>query len=471
MKTCQCLVAPLSFLDMGRIPERYFCKTMDTLSLILLESNLLDRETLAQALVQARSLGIPLQVHLVRTGLLDEGDLVTALRRSVLVGQAQPDELLSPQSQAIEAVPRTLAEAFHILPLRIDDQGHLVVAMSNPTDTHAIDELSYRTGLYVTRLVAPVGPLEAALDRWYRRSGSGTPRPSSSSSSADSTRRESNGALVLLTKVKRRPSAPPATVPVEPTDVVPLTRIKRKAAVKQETARLLPTNGSAGSLSGRETTNHEKEGHWSLPKNEAEAKAGRKKRSTLLGLPTKSTAKTGRRSRKLSGWKVPGASDGLRSVAFDALRRQIEGCHDPNDVGRALVAYLHNWYKRTLFLVVRGQSLEGRFGSGLPPGIDPRHARVSLTQPSTMAHVLSARVPFRGTIPSQGQDGVLTEILGTNGPMLLAPILIGSRAVALLCGAFPDKPIVERELGDVLVLAESQYEQILAERKKAPRQL
>lgn len=186
-----------------------------------------------------------------------------------------------------------------------------------------------------------------------------------------------------------------------------------------------------------------------------------------MGLPTKKKADRERsRGLRADGWQTPGPLTGLRSVAFDALSRHLGSCTDPNEVGQALSDYLHHWFDRVLFMVVRGQELEGRLGAGLEETTDPRQVRISLSTPSTISHVVAARTPFLGTLPNQGQDGVLCAVLGPEGPMVLVPILIRSRVVALLCGGTRNRPLPERELGDVVVLAESKYEAILAARKK-----
>ncbi len=514
---------------------------MDTLSVILLESGLLDRETLAHAMARARSSGIPLQVYLVRQGLITELDLVAALRKAILVADAPQEELKAPQPQALAAVPWDLAESFHLVPLKIDDQGHLVVAMSNPTDTHAIDELAYSSGLYISRVVAPVSAVEAALEKWYRRANEPGGDPVGSNQPAPITRDVPvEEGVVLLTKVKRRPDAPPVQASIEPTDVVPLTRIKRRAAAKAEapapavvpppsrqqppvappisapapkkpatvpgipirpgsgrgavpsktngvrgarrserklppssvsqTLKMLPQQPPAAQAGAQSPSapsqRHESGsgGSWSAPKDieaDAAVDTGRAKRSTLLGLATKGVE---RRKRERTAWQAPGA---LRSVAFDALKKHLDTCTTADSVGQALCDYLSHWFEKVLFLAVKGSSLEGRLGIGLPGEVSARDIRLSMENTSTVGKVVAARTPFQGILPKHGTDGDLLGFLRAHGPILLVPVLVRSRVVALLCGAFPKRPVMERELGDAMVLAESAYERILLAKRRS----
>ena len=69
--------------------------------------------------------------------------------------------------QVMELVPEEMARRYVLLPLEIQD-GHLLVAMSDPTNLYAIEDLRVRTSMGIKPLrVSPVD-IEAALDIHYR---------------------------------------------------------------------------------------------------------------------------------------------------------------------------------------------------------------------------------------------------------------------------------------------------------------
>ena len=67
------------------------------------------------------------------------------------------------------------------MPVSLDGENNLTVAMSDPSDRHAVDEIAFFTGAYVVRAVSPgryVHP-QAFVEDMYRpdrfgRTASGT---------------------------------------------------------------------------------------------------------------------------------------------------------------------------------------------------------------------------------------------------------------------------------------------------------
>jgi DNA-binding response OmpR family regulator len=66
----------------------------------------------------------------------------------------------------LQLIPREIAERHQLLPVQVNDET-LTVAMSNPLDTKAIDELSFVTGKQVVPLVVPPLDLATALPDAY----------------------------------------------------------------------------------------------------------------------------------------------------------------------------------------------------------------------------------------------------------------------------------------------------------------
>ena len=69
-------------------------------------------------------------------------------------------------------VPRGMARRCHIIPVRFEKEaGTLVVAMADPTDLGAIEDLRFKHGCGVRTVGADEGSIDAAIDRYYGRCG------------------------------------------------------------------------------------------------------------------------------------------------------------------------------------------------------------------------------------------------------------------------------------------------------------
>jgi len=101
-------------------------------------------------------------------GMVSEHAVARALARQLRLPMVDLVER-SPNPDAIEVVPRRLAERHDLLPLDVDaDEGILTVAMSDPTNVFALDDLRTHTQLrHIRVLVATDSALHAATKRAY----------------------------------------------------------------------------------------------------------------------------------------------------------------------------------------------------------------------------------------------------------------------------------------------------------------
>lgn len=139
---------------------------------ILLEAGLIDEATLRVALTEQRRFGGHLGRVLVDMKKVLEEDLVAALSRQLAVPVIDLDHLDIPQP-VIELVPGEMAEAYSIIPFA-QPMKFLDVAMGDPTNQTAIDELRVRTQLNIRTYLAGPKAMERALFRYYGRGMSAT---------------------------------------------------------------------------------------------------------------------------------------------------------------------------------------------------------------------------------------------------------------------------------------------------------
>ena len=136
------------------------------LGALLVESGLITNDQLAAALeVQAQS-GRPIGRVLIDQGLISESDLVRALAKQV--GLEFVDLTEHPIDATIASlIPEGLARRYQALPIAWDDDV-LVVAMADPSNVLAVDDIRALTGAQVRSVVATAAQIRDAIDRFHR---------------------------------------------------------------------------------------------------------------------------------------------------------------------------------------------------------------------------------------------------------------------------------------------------------------
>lgn len=103
---------------------------------------------------------------LVRMGALSERDLVTALGQQLGVPVVLGLARLTIPEDVLMLVPMRVAERKLVIPVEVVD-GHLVLAMADPTDASAVQALEGLAGLSIERAIAPEEDLRRALKVFY----------------------------------------------------------------------------------------------------------------------------------------------------------------------------------------------------------------------------------------------------------------------------------------------------------------
>jgi len=133
---------------------------------ILLEGGHVTREQLDHAVQEQRRLGRSLGRVLVDLGVLSESQLVAAL--ATQIGMRFVDLADHPvDGSAVSRVPDTVCRRHTALPIGYED-GKLVVAMADPANVFAIDDIRAATGMEVLAVVATKADVVAAINRYHR---------------------------------------------------------------------------------------------------------------------------------------------------------------------------------------------------------------------------------------------------------------------------------------------------------------
>lgn len=119
---------------------------------ILVETGALTPSALRNAEEDRDRSGRRLDEVLLRGGVVDEVQVARALAEQLNLGFVGPP--LLPDPDALALVPAAVARGKGILPLVVAGR-RLTVAMANPLDTDAVDDLRFQSGCHVEAVAAP----------------------------------------------------------------------------------------------------------------------------------------------------------------------------------------------------------------------------------------------------------------------------------------------------------------------------
>src|SRR5687768_18587235 len=126
----------------------------DDAGALLVRSGLISSDDLAAARSACADVGGTIGEHLVAGGIIGDDALTEFYRSRLLVPQVNPNSLAKLKTKVVEAIPPDMAVELRAVPVAFDADGNLMVAMGDPSDRHAVDEITFFTGNYVVRAVA-----------------------------------------------------------------------------------------------------------------------------------------------------------------------------------------------------------------------------------------------------------------------------------------------------------------------------
>ena len=125
----------------------------------------LSAEQLARALDQQREHGGALSTHLVRLGFITEETLLSYLQREYRLPVVDLGSLEVPR-EILNVVPQALVMKHHLIPTNLV-RSTLTLAMADPSNLMAINEVKFLTGYDVKVAVAAPAALQQAIERYY----------------------------------------------------------------------------------------------------------------------------------------------------------------------------------------------------------------------------------------------------------------------------------------------------------------
>ncbi|CUU11434.1 type IV pilus assembly protein PilB, partial [Armatimonadetes bacterium GBS] len=132
---------------------------------VLIEEGIMDAQRLGELIAARTDLQEPVDEYLVRIGAIDERTRARVL--SLMYGVPLLDfQTVTVQPEALALVPREVALRCKAVPIGVQG-SQLVVAMADPADIVALDDLRTASGREIAIAVAPRPQIQDALMRYY----------------------------------------------------------------------------------------------------------------------------------------------------------------------------------------------------------------------------------------------------------------------------------------------------------------
>jgi type IV pilus assembly protein PilB len=137
----------------------------DRLGRLLLENNLIDEDQLNEALVEHKDSGKSLGRVLIDRGVLTEGQLTSVLAEQIGIRYVDLTSYdVDPAASTLVDV--NLARRYTIIPIDFD-HGKLMVAMADPTNVFALDDVRIMTGMEIMPVVSTRDDIKSAVERYF----------------------------------------------------------------------------------------------------------------------------------------------------------------------------------------------------------------------------------------------------------------------------------------------------------------
>ncbi len=132
---------------------------------VLIEAGFITRKQLSKALETQKGTDKRLGEVLQEMGLISEEDLAEALEYQLGIPRINLKKFVI-DSEVIQLISQSLAKRHHAIPIK-QEGNQLTVAMSDPLDVMAIDDIRIKTGQEVVPVIATKSEIKQAIDQYF----------------------------------------------------------------------------------------------------------------------------------------------------------------------------------------------------------------------------------------------------------------------------------------------------------------
>src|SRR5688572_1474084 len=135
---------------------------------ILVRENLITSQQLREALEYQRTNGGRLGSNLIKLGIISDDVITAVLSRQYGVPSINL-ELFQIEEETIKLISHEVALKYSVLPIS-KVGATLTLAMADPTNVFAMDDIKFMTGLNVEPVIASESSLQVAITKYYSSS-------------------------------------------------------------------------------------------------------------------------------------------------------------------------------------------------------------------------------------------------------------------------------------------------------------
>ncbi|MBI2389872.1 MAG: hypothetical protein HYV09_09790 [Deltaproteobacteria bacterium] len=368
----------------------------------------------------------------------DEAALTAALAEAMGLPAAPLGALPEPDSAVVARVGRGLAEQHGFVPIAIRG-GAIVIALAEPLAKSAVEEIESALGASIVQQVAPMVRLQQALEHIY-----GVPMD----------RRVRRLAAILDGESPANTSVPPPRRSLIP-DVsdAPAHAPPREPAKEAERPPEPPAQQPADAPAVQEAAGAPAE---PTPTPTPSVSASRGPPPTTIRSARAGTDALRSFVKDARGERSSGASKRRRGPFTRADAEKVFA--DPQSTDAVLGAALEfaqQWFAYVAMFLVHDDLAEGwDAGGGGASGDRLRKMGVPLDLPSLFAEARETRASIVRARPHDGLDAVIAADLERplDGDVVVAPVVVGKRVVALLYADDAGEPISPVDVAEVFAV-------------------
>ena len=136
---------------------------------ILVAGGVISPFQLDDALAAQKLLGLRLGEVLIKQGFVTEDNILKTMQSQLGLPSIDLSKVVL-NDGILKLLPEAVVRKYSVLPIELTN-GQLLVAMSDPTDYFALDDLRLAAGSMIKPCLAKKGDILQAIDRFYGRSG------------------------------------------------------------------------------------------------------------------------------------------------------------------------------------------------------------------------------------------------------------------------------------------------------------
>jgi hypothetical protein len=389
---------------------------------------------------------------LVRLGLVDEEQLAEFYKTRLMITRVPDHRLVDVHKKVLALVTADMAAEFRVLPIDLDGDG-LVLAMADPTDNHAVDEVAFFADRFIVRVVATESAIRDGIERHYgvrftspRAADRVSPRV------AEPSKLQPPAKPGPSTEAAQTRAPNPSPPPPEPKSAREPPPKPSKEAIEEQIVLLTKVKYADATPLPMPVPPPEDYQPDYLPQND----------EPILLTNPKATAPERKRSDTLPGF--------AQITVPDPPLARLRATQHRDEIAAAVLDYVALMMRRAAFFVMKKSILIGHDARGAE--IDPSTVRklvINVEAPSLFRDVIASRLPYRGPLPETPANRAFAHALGgVSSEVLVMPIAVRDRIIALLFADGAAQPLPDAALHATVREAGLAYERLILD-SKAPR--